>query len=308
MRVAIIGRSEIMFDTLELCLKNNFDVPIIITAKEAPEYKKIAADFEKKANEIGAIFYKTSKINDENIIRDLIQCNVDIALSINFSGIIPQNVIDTFKIGVLNAHGGDLPSYRGNACQAWAIINGEKEIGLTIYKMKGDYLDGGEIINKYFLPIDINTTVTDCWAWFETQIPQGFIDACNILSNDPNYYVEDSTLSDIVPLRCYPRMHEDGKINWNNSNEEIIRLINASCEPYSGAYCEFESDKLIIWKAKIEEDNENYLAVNGQVCEIGKESIVIITGKGKIRLVEIEYKGYRGNPSEIIKSIRKRLK
>ncbi len=308
MRVAIIGRSEIMFDTLELCLKNNFEVPIIITAKEAPEYKKIAADFERKANEIGAIFYKTSKINDENIINDLIKCNVDIALSINFSGIISQKVIDTFKMGVLNAHGGDLPRYRGNACQAWAIINGEKEIGLTIYKMKGDYLDGGKIIDKYFLPIDIDTTVTICWKWFETLIPQGFVDACNKLKKDPHFFIEDSTLSDIVPLRCYPRKPEDGKINWNNSNEEIIRLINASCEPYSGAYCEYEADKLIIWKATIEDDNESYLAVNGQVCEIGKESIVIITGKSKIRLVEIEYKGYRGNPVEIIKSIRKRLK
>ncbi|GAB1465742.1 hypothetical protein MASR2M54_12420 [Aliarcobacter cryaerophilus] len=51
----------------------------------------------------------------------------EIAVSLNYSSIISQNVIDLFPLGVLNAHGGDLPRYRGNACQAWAIINGEEK-------------------------------------------------------------------------------------------------------------------------------------------------------------------------------------
>jgi methionyl-tRNA formyltransferase len=69
----------------------------------------------------------------------------DIAVSINYTGVLPQGVIDLFPIGVLNAHGGDLPRYRGKACQAWAIINRESRIGLCIQKMIGGELDSGEV-------------------------------------------------------------------------------------------------------------------------------------------------------------------
>lgn len=307
MRIAIIGRSEIMFQTMELCVKTGFTVPIIITAPEAPEYTKKTVDFEDYAAKLNAVFIVTSRINTDEIIQELIKAKIDIGLSINFSGIISQRVIDTCRLGILNAHGGDLPRYRGNACQAWAIINGEKEIGLSIYKMKGDYLDGGKIILKFFLPINDDTTITNCWSWFNDVIPSLFVEASKILKKDPTYFLEDSTLSTIPPMRCYPRTPDDGKINWDKTNTEIVRLVNASCEPYSGAFCIYENEKLIIWKAKTLECDEQYLAINGQICGINMDSIDVITGSGKIRVTEVEYLGKRINPSLIIKSIRKRL-
>ena len=78
-------------------------------------------------------------------------------------------------MGILNAHGGDLPRYRGNACQAWAILNGEEKIGLCIHKMIGGELDSGNIIAKEFLKIDINTKVTQVWGWMSTSIPKLFL-------------------------------------------------------------------------------------------------------------------------------------
>jgi UDP-4-amino-4-deoxy-L-arabinose formyltransferase/UDP-glucuronic acid dehydrogenase (UDP-4-keto-hexauronic acid decarboxylating) len=103
---------------------------------------------------------------------------------------------------------------------------------------------------------------------------------------------------------------EDGKIDWKDTNENVIRLINASSEPYSGAFCEYEGEKMIIWRAELYEDDENYLAISGQVAEIKHDSgnVVIITGQGKILLQEVEYKGKRSKPNNFIKSIRKRLK
>ncbi len=307
MNIAIIGRSEIMYETIELCLAQGFQIPIIITAKEAPEYTKTSNDFEKIALKIGAKYFCTSKLSTEEIIEALNVAKIDIGLSINFSGIISQQVIDTCRLGILNAHGGDLPRYRGNACQAWAIINGEDKIGLTIYQMKGDYLDGGKIIEKTFLSLTIESTVTDCWSWFAAQIPTSFVNATKILANDPSYYIEDSTKSTVKPMRCYPRIPEDGKINWEQTNTQIIRLINASCEPYAGSFCVFENKRLIIWKAQILNDNEDYLAIPGQVSSINADSIDVITGYGKIRITEIEIDNVRSNPTIVIKSIRKRL-
>ena len=109
-------------------------------------------------------------------------------------------------------------------------------------------------------------------------------------------------------MRCYPRIPEDGKINWNKSNIEILRLINASNKPYGGAYCFYEDKKLIIWDAELFEDDEIYLSEVGQVANIEKDgSIVVISGNGKLKINEIEYDDFIGSPNVKIKSIRKRL-
>ena len=102
--------------------------------------------------------------------------------------------------------------------------------------------------------------------------------------------------------------NSDPRIEWSKSNIDILRLINATSEPYQGSFCNFEGEKLIIWRAVIGQIEEKFLAIPGQVTQIGKEGITIGCGVGKLIITEIEYKGERMNPNKLIKSIRKRLK
>ena len=315
MKIAIIGRTKILYKTAELLLKNGYEIPIIITAKEAPEYTKTAKDFEELAKKIGADFLYAPKFTDKEIevLKKLVTVNSDsdkwIAVSMNYTGVIQQEVIDIFDLGILNAHGGDLPRYRGNACQAWAILNGEEKIGLCIHKMVSGELDSGDIIERDYFPIDINTKITEVLKWMEQKIPHMFLSAVSELSSDSNYILEKQSTNSKDALRCYPRTSEDGRIDWKDSNEKILRLINASNKPYAGAYCFYEEKKLIIWDAALYEDSENYCAIEGQIAKIKYDgSIVVITGKGKLKVNKIEYDNYIGKPSEKIRSIRKRLK
>lgn len=307
MKIAIIGRTEILYETVELLLKHGYEIPLIITSKEAPEYTKTSKDFENLANKIGAKYIYTNRLDMYE--EEIKSTACEIAISLNYSSIISQNVIDLFTFGVLNAHGGDLPRYRGNACQAWAIINGEEKIGLCIHSMIGGEVDSGNIIDREYLDININTKITAIYEWFNQKIPQMFLNSVQKLEKEPSYVLEVQSKNPKDALRCYPRIPEDGKINWNKSNIEILRLINASNKPYGGAYCFYEDKKLIIWDAELFEDDENYLSVVGQVASIEKDGrIVIISGNGKLKINEIEYDEFIGKPSEKIKSIRKRLK
>lgn len=307
MKVAIIGRTEILYETVELFLKNGYKIPLIITSKEAPEYTKTSKDFENLANKIGAKYIYTNRLDECK--DEMKKADCEIAVSLNYSSIISQNVIDLFPLGVLNAHGGDLPRYRGNACQAWAIINGEEKIGLCIHSMIGGEVDSGNIIDREYLDIDINTKITKCWDWMSQRIPDMFLNSVKKLQKDSSYVLEIQSKDAKDALRCYPRIPEDGKIDWSKSNIEILRLINASNKPYGGAYCFYEDKKLIIWDAELSEDDENYLSVVGQVANIEKDgSILVICGNGKLKIKEIEYDEFIGKPSEKIKSIRKRLK
>ncbi len=311
MRIAIIGRTEWLLDIAEVLYLNGYEIPLVITAKEAPEYKAKKEDFERFANRIGAIYLFGSRIDSEEIMKSFIKIGkIDLGVSINYSGIIPKNIIDFFNIGILNAHGGDLPKYKGNACQAWAIINGENKIGMCIHKMIGGELDSGDIIIKDYFQLNQNTRIGEYHYWAEKAVPRLMIEAIKILKNNPGYFLEKQSTKAIDSLRCYPRQPEDGKINWSKKNIEILRLINASSEPYSGAFCEYENKKLIIWRASIIEETEKYLAIPGQVSKIyNNGTCEVICGDGKLLLIEIEINGVRTlKPSTILNSVRKRLK
>jgi UDP-4-amino-4-deoxy-L-arabinose formyltransferase/UDP-glucuronic acid dehydrogenase (UDP-4-keto-hexauronic acid decarboxylating) len=310
LNIAIIGRSEMLYNTAVMLIEAGYNIPLIITAKEAPEYKIKAADYKNLAERVQAHFIQTPKINSAEIINDIKNCGkIDVAISVNYSGIIEQEVIDLFPLGILNAHGGDLPRYRGNACQAWAIINGEKKIGMCIHKMKGGELDNGDIIAKDYLDININTRIGEVYEWMEKVVPQLMLNSVNALQEDNGFLSEVQSVKEEDSLRCYPRNPDDGQITWTNSNEDILRLVNASSEPFAGAFCYFDGVKMIIWRADLIDDNENYLAVPGQVSKINKDgSVELISGKGKIRITDVEINGDRSAPARFINSIRKRLK
>ena len=309
MKIAIIGRTEILYETVKFLLKNEHDIPLIITSKEAPEYTKTVKDFEELAHEINAKYLHTSKLSLKENIEFIKECGyIDIAVSLNFSSIISQEVIDLFPLGILNAHGGDLPKYRGNACQAWAIINGEDKIGLCIHSMIGGELDSGNIIEREYLNINSNTKVTECWQWMEKRIPFMFLNSVQKLQENSEYFLEEQSKDCKDVLRCYPRVLSDGKINWIKSNIEILRLINASNKPYSGAYCFYKNEKMIIWDAEIYEDNEIYLSEPRQVLMINKDgSIIIATGNGKLKINEVECNGHIMKPKDKVMTIRDRL-
>lgn len=309
--VGVIGRSEMLYDAALHIHHAGYRIAFIITAKEAAEYQRNQEDFEELAHTLNCSFLKTSTIGDKNGLNFIeSSAPADVAISINYPNIIPQQVIDRFELGILNAHGGDLPRYRGNACQAWAIINNEDKMGLCIHKMVGGELDSGDIIAREYHPIHNDTRVGQLLGWMRRTIPHLFERALSSIQADPNYVLEIQSKNPSSALRCYPRRPEDGRINWTDSNHKILKLINASSEPFSGAYCEFEGDIFIIWRATLIKDDEPFLATPGQVANIDKKtgSVTVCCGIGKLELFQVEYQGHRNQPSHFIKSHRARLR
>lgn len=308
MNFALIGRSELSYDTATLLINHGFKLKLVVTAKEAPEYKYTSEDFRKLAIANNAAFFHSPKITAEDIKDIVVNENILLAVSVNYSGIIPENIINLFSMGILNAHSGDLPKYRGNACQAWAIINGENKIGLCIHKMIGGELDSGDIIERKYFPVNINTRVGEAFEWMTKEIPVMMLSAIKKLEENSKYVLEIQSKDPKDALRAYPRVPTDGKIDWKQSAVTILRLINASSEPYSGAFCTYNNKEVKIWRARLFSDEEVYLAVPGQISHINPSgSIVVITGDGKIELLEAEIDNERKPANLVFNSFRKRL-
>jgi len=310
MRIAIIGRTEMLYESIDLLTKAKHEVCLIFTAKESPEYTKKAEDFKILADKLGIPYHCSAQINKKEYIEELKALNLDLGISMNYINVISKEVVNSFRLGVLNAHAGDLPKYRGNACQAWALINGEEKIGLCIHQMVGGELDSGDIISRDYLVVNINTKVTEVIKWMDNRIPNLFLDAANKLSENSKYVLEVQSKDPKDILRGYPRKPEDGKINWKDSAETILRLINACNKPFYGAFCDYEGKEIKIWDAELLEDGENFLAIPGQVahCDRVTGSVTVICGEGKLKINEIEIDGQVSTPIKQIKSIRKRLK
>jgi methionyl-tRNA formyltransferase len=306
MRVAIIGRTQALLSTADRLTAAGHEVALVVSARPSPEYTRTLEDFQAYAASAGAAFLASPRAEDMLPVVEQMPA-IDIGVSVNFPGIIPQTVIDRFRCGILNAHGGDLPRYRGNACQAWAILNGEPQVGLCIHRMVGGELDTGDIVAREYLAIDLRTTVTEVVAWMESRTPHLFEKALNHLFADPAFCLARQSADPADALRCYPRRPEDGRIDWRRPAEDVLRLINASTRPYAGAYCELEGRRLIVWSAELVDDGERFMAVPGQVTRAGEGMVDVATGRGKVRLRQVEMDGGEVPVSQLIRSIRQRL-
>lgn len=307
MKIGIIGRSELLYNTVLLLEETGHEIVGIVSCKAAPEMLVDENDFEELAVRLNTKFLYDPKISYENALT-FFGDSCDLGVSINYSGIIPKDVIDIFPLGILNVHGGDLPRYRGNACQAWAILNGEQRIGLCVHKMIGGELDSGMIIQREYLDTNIDTRIGQVYKWMSDVSPKLIIKAIAKLSDNPDYFLEKQSTNPIDILRTYPRKPEDGRIDWGLANVNIVRLVNASSEPFSGAFAYLNDNKIVIWRAELLADNEIYCAVPGQVTSIDENnSIHVATGDGKILISLIEMNGEMLHPGEVIKSLRTRL-
>lgn len=303
MKIAIIGRTEMLYDSAVLLESQGFGLGCVVTAPSREEYVRKEFDFERLAAVRNIPYFFAN--GTDPLIDAVEKADCDVAISVNYPRILSQEFIDVFPLGILNAHGGDLPRYRGNACQAWAILKGEPRIGLCIHKMVGGQVDSGDIIARDYLNIDIDTSIGEVWNWMNERIPYLMLSAVQSLELNPSYVLETQSEHPEDALRCYPRRPSDGRINWGLSAVEVVRLVKASGRPFAGAYCELDGGRVTIWDARVFEDRENFCAVPGQVVSLTNGRPKIACGQGKVELIDFEIAD--AQESKSIYSIRQRL-
>jgi len=300
-----------LYETVKLLYKEGYVLKGIITAKSTPEYTKKEEDFKNLAKKIGIPCIVTQTLDMEEISN--ICQSTDIGISVNWVSIIQDKHINWFKFGILNAHMGDLPKYRGNACPNWAILQGEKEITLSVHFMEGGKLDVGRIVVQEKMEIQENTYIEDVYRWAEQIVPQAFLKALRILEKDPNYTLKYASEDDPEAFRCYPRLPEYSYIDWNKSVMEIHRLIRASTYPYEAYTYKIENGKirkLYIKKARIVCLQTKDLAQPGHILKndkiTGETWVKCGDGVLGIQLCRFEDGNYFA-PGRVWKTIREKL-
>lgn len=308
MKVAVLGRTHWLYKSIAAVASNGHQIVLIGTCPAAPEYLKDESDFAALAGSLQVPYFCNPAINSDEIVKLIRNCGADVAISINWLTLIGQKVIDLFPYGIINAHAGDLPRYRGNAVPNWAIINNEDEVVLTLHNM--DYeLDAGPILLQRKCPLTSATYISDVYSFIDTNIAEMFVEVLAGLESNsltPRQQPSDPALS----LRCFPRLPRDSNLEWTKSAEFLSRVVRASAEPFAGAHTYLDGEKIIIWRAYADRLPYPYLGMPGQVAERREKTgeVVVITSDGVLVLQEIETDiGERSSASSIITSSRSRL-
>lgn len=208
---------------------------------------------------------------------------VDILLSVNYLFIIERDVIDVPKKCAINFHGSLLPKYRGRTPHVWAIINNEKETGITAHFI-ADGCDTGDILYQERVQIDNECTGAELLADFASRYPEIINKVIGLLESDslPKYKQQESKATYFSK-----RSPIDGVINWHWQRERIFNWVRAQAKPYPGAFTFYRGKKIILHEIIFSDLGFSDSDADGLVLE-GGEQPVIKTPNGAVQVLQLE--------------------
>lgn len=208
----------------------------------------------------------------------------DILLSVNYLYIIENDIIQLPKLYAINIHGSLLPKYRGRTPHVWAIINGEKQTGITAHLID-EAVDNGAIIKQMVVPIEESDTGGIILAKFHALYPD-FIDSIliEVVSNTLVFTKQNNDKATYFGKRT----PTDGRINWDWNRERIRNWIRAQAKPYPGAFTFLEGNKLTIHQSDFHDYGFKQKDENGKILSVMSGKIIVKTTNGALLISHIE--------------------
>ena len=160
MRVVFMGTPDFSVGTLRELAKAGHEIAGVVSQPDKPKGRGKnlqPTPVKEAAMELGLPVYQPQKVRDPEFIQVMKELNPDVIVVVAFGQIIPKEILHMPKYGCINVHASLLPAYRGAAPIQWAVINGDKESGVTIMRMD-EGVDTGDMINKVIVPLNEKET------------------------------------------------------------------------------------------------------------------------------------------------------
>lgn len=203
----------------------------------------------------------------------------DNLLSINYLFILEADILKRATLAI-NFHGSLLPKYRGRTPHVWAIINGEKECGITAHLMNTE-CDDGDIVKQVHVAISDDDTGADILKKYNDIYPSLVQDIVAKIESGSI----DAQKQDITKATYFgKRTPEDGQINWNWQKERIQNWVRAQAEPYPGAFSFVNGEKVIINKIVYSDLGFTCDMPNGMVIGCVDYKPIVKTPNGAVML------------------------
>lgn len=286
MKIIFMGTPDFSIPSLKILLENNHEILAVVTTpdKERGRGQKITFTAVKQfAIDNNIPVLQPIKLKDESFINELKNLNPDLFIIVAFR-ILPKEVFEIPKYGSFNLHGSYLPKYRGAAPIQWALINGDKETGLTTFKL-AEKVDTGNIYLQE--KVEINTadnfeTLHDRMSLLGAELVLKTVSL--IEHGDYELLQQDDSLASPAPKIT----KEICSIDFNKSAKEIHNLVRG-LSPHPAAFFIYNNKVIKIYKTEIVE------SINLKPFEFHqtKTELIIGCGKDALRILELQQEGKR---------------
>ncbi len=283
-----MGTPDFSVGALKALAENGYEIAGVVTQPDKPRGRGKASAMtpvKEAALELGLTVYQPSRVREQSFMDTVRALNPDVIVVSAFGQIIPKALLELPRYGCVNIHASLLPKYRGAAPIQWAVMDGEPVSGVTIMQMD-EGLDTGDMLAKTEVPLEPDETGGSLFDKLSRAGAELLIRTLPAL--------EQGTLTpEKQPLEsptAYARMirKEDGRIDWNLEAEAIERRIRG-LNPWPSAYTELTGKILKIWRAEVLPKESGQTP--GTVTEAGKGGFCVQTGKGVLRLLEVQLEG-----------------
>lgn len=208
---------------------------------------------------------------------------IDVLFSINYLYIVEKDILTLPRKYAINLHGSLLPRYRGRTPHIWAIINNEKETGITAHLMT-DKCDEGEIIYQERIKISENATGNDLLQEFLHKYPVIIRKVLKMIESNAVYLLKQDS---IKATYFEKRTPDDGEINWNWQKERIHNWVRALANPYPGAFTYYDGEKIKINSVEYSDAGFHQNDFNGKILNIINH-VIVKTPNGAMALTNVE--------------------
>ena len=295
MKIIYFGTPEFAVEPLKVLLENNFSIATVVTAPDKPSgrgLKVSSSDVKLFAELRGHKILQPQKLSDEGFLEELKIVDADLFVIVAFRK-LPEAVWKLPRLGTVNLHASFLPDYRGAAPINHAIINGEKETGVTTFFIN-DKIDTGNIILQKKISIGDNETAGELHDKLKSEGAQLLLETVRKIESGKANTVEQNSLSGKNKvLQTAPKLtREFCRIKWNSSCENIFKLIRG-LSPYPSAWTEFYSGiiTLRINIFKVEKVMSVHDLKAGTIISDNKSILKIAAADGFIHIIELQVAG-----------------
>lgn len=293
MRIVFLGSADFGLPAFTRLIESNHDIVGVVTTP--PRHKGRGLKLAKspvglfaEAQGIEPIFWPEN-LKDPDFITKLKALNADLFVVIAYR-ILPEEVFNMPPNGTVNAHASLLPRFRGPAPIHRAIESGDKETGVTIFRLDNG-IDTGNILSQESTVIGEDETTPELYRRLSSMAADQIMESIALLEKgDAKYKAQDHNAATKAPKL----KKSEGHIDWNLEASQIASKVRAF-KPFPGTFSQFNGKKLGIEKVEVSSDlsSDNI----GEIIKIEKDSFSVSCNKSTLRILEVKPEGKKTMPS-----------
>lgn len=287
MRIIFMGTPDFSVPALKALVEDGHDVIAVITQPDKPKGRGKEVQMppvKEQALEYNIPVYQPVKARDPEFVKFLTDLAPEVMVVAAFGQLLPKSILDIPQYGCINIHASLLPKYRGASPIQYAVINGEKESGITTMMM-AEALDTGDMLDQAKVTLDLKETGGSLHEKLSQIGGSLIIKTLKKLEDKTAVRIpqDESKFTYVGMIR-----KTMGDIDWSMEADVIERLIRG-LNPWPSAYTGWNGKVIKIWEADVVD--KEYAGAFGEVVEVGKDYLVVKTGKGGLSIKELQMQG-----------------